>query len=92
MLEGTAVSKSMVMVVIGGIIINALVSSPAFLPPLLGRTLAGAGDTAEIFISAEREVLEIVSDEVLNSFRSRTIWRQLWREPRVAAIGLLLNC
>lgn len=82
----------MVMVVIGGIIIKALVSSPAFLPPLLGRTLAGAGDTAETFISAEQQILEIVGDEVLHSFRSRTIWAELWREPRVAAVGLLLNC
>lgn len=91
MLLGTAFSKSMVMVVIGGITIKALVSSPAFLPPLLGRTLAGAGDTAEIFISAEREVSEVVRDEVLDSFGSRTIWAELWREPRVAAIGLLLD-
>jgi len=91
-LLGTSFSKSMVMVVIGGIIIKALVSSPAFLPPLLGSTLTGAGDTAETFISAEQRVLEIVGDEILHSFGSRTIWTELWREPRVTAIGLLLDC
>ena len=79
------------MVVIGGIIINALVSSPAYLPPLLGRTLAGAGDTAEIFISAEQEFLEIVGDEILNRFWSWAIGAEFWREPRIDPVGFLLD-
>jgi len=76
----------MVMVVIGGIIINALVSSPAFLPPLLGGAFSGAG----VFIQPSG-VLEVVSDEVLNRFWSWTVGAEFWREPRIAAIGLLLD-